>query len=379
VRELLALGTMHVRSSVRGRGVRAGLVIFVLGTAATLALPDAAVRGTGLALMGSLFVLLLLVTGLAVGAGRILPEERVAGREAWLAALAPASWKRRLAVVLAAWTLAAGLGAAGGLLLGIVLPLVRPGVMLRAHEPVALPSGAVLATGAAPTALVLSPDAGGRTLEIDVRPLFSRASRVVPVDRVAVAWSARSRGKAAPIRGVLKASARGPLRLTLPAGTSAVRLALRTRHVRLRLTQARRLGAARPTALVLSWTGLLLGLLAGAVAPVAVLVSRGTTGQTASAAALCFLLFGATRGAFVTLAADLDPQGPMALAVGLLRALGGITPDVPILRVVGEAAALRAPGMAAAAWLGPVLAYTVIVTLLACVPVPRRLRAGVNG
>jgi len=371
VAELLALTSRHLRGILRGRGARIGMLLFALGILATLLLPDPAAGGAGVALLGSLLVLVLFVTGLAVAAGSVLPEDRVAGREGWLSALAPAGWQRRLSVILAAWLLAVGFGAVGGLVIGIALPLARPGVALRAHAPVPLPAGAVLTAGGAPVRIEAVP--GGSDLEIDVRPLFSRTSSFAPVDRAEVSWTAADGS-----HGVIQASARGPLRLAVPDGATDLRLALRTPRIRLRLTAGRSLGAPRSIPLTLAWTGFLLGLLAAAVVPVAVLVSRTTTGQTASAAAVCLLLLGTTRHLLVSLAADLDVQGGLAFASGLLHALGRIAPDVPLLHLIGEAAALHAPGAAASALVLPVLAYTAVVGCLACVPAPRVLREGVN-
>jgi len=367
--ELYALTVRHLRSTLRGRAARAGAVIFVLGLGAALLLPDGT-RG-GLVLLAGLLVLVLFVSGFAVGAGAALPEDRVAGREAWLAALAPPAWKRRLAVVLAGWLLAVGMGLAGGIVVGALASVVRPDLTLRAHRAVPMPAGAVLAVGKPAVTLDLQPDADHADLEIDVRPLY-RLADGMPVDRVAIAWQAGGDS------GVLQASARGPLRLRPGPAARSVRLELQTQRVRLRLGDARRLGGTRAPLLAIAWTGLLLGLLAGAVAPVAVLFSRATTVQTAAAAAFVLLLFGATKHVLITLASDLQPEGWLSIAPGLLRASAWIAPDVPLLHLIAEAGALRAPGLGAAGLLLPALLYTVLASVPACVPAPRALATGVN-
>ncbi len=367
--ELSALTSRHLRATLRGRAARVGAVLFLLGLAAAVVLPDAR-RGGGLALLGSLLVLTFFVSGFAVGAGAALPEDRVAGREAWLAALAPQGWKRRLAVVVSGWLLAVGMGLFGGLAVGGLVAALRPALPLRAHSAVALPAEAVLAAGGASVTIDLAPGASHRDLELDVRPLFRLSG--VPVDRVRVAWQAGA------AQGALLASVRGPLRLQPPAGATSVRLALETPRVRLRLVAARRLGPEQAPWLGVTWAGLLLGLLAGTVVPVAVLFSRVTTAQTASAVAFLLLLFGASKHTLITLAGDLEPEGLMAFAPGLLHAVSWIAPDAPLWHIVAEAGALRAPGAAAAGLLLPALLYTVVVALLACVPAPRCCATGVN-
>ncbi|MDJ0520550.1 MAG: hypothetical protein QNJ90_00595 [Planctomycetota bacterium] len=366
--ELVALTSRHLRATLRGRATRAGAVLFVLALAATLLLPDAS--GGGLLLLAGLLVLTFFVSGFAVGAGAALPEDRVAGREAWLASLAPPGWKRRLAVVLAAWSLAVVMGVLGGLAVGGLALIARGDLALDTHEPIALPERALLAPGAAPTAVALPPGGAGRTLEIDVKPLY-RLQRAPP-DRVRIAWSAAGQ------RGTLEASARGPLRLVPPAGANSIELALETQRIRLRLAEARRLEPAGSPLVAIVWTGLLLGLLAGAVAPIAVLVSRATTGQTASAAAFLLLLFGATKHGLIGMAADLHIGGWLAFAPDLLRTVAWIAPEAPLLHLVAEAGALRAPGVAAAGLVLPALLYTAITAVPACVPAPAALSRGVN-
>jgi hypothetical protein len=366
--ELLALTSRHLRTTLRSRAARAGAVCFLLALAATTLLP-AGSQG-GLLLLAGLLVLALFVSGFAVGAGAALPEDRVAGREAWLAALAPPAWKRRLAVVLAAWILTVSMGLLGGLAIGLLTLFSGRGLELHAHETVALRGQPLLTAGAEPAVIDLPAGGIGEQLEIDVRPLYRLDG--VPVDRVRIAWEA---GGAS---GTFEASARGPLTLAPPAAARSLRLTLATQRVRLRLTAARRLAPGPGPLLAVVWTGLLLGLLAAAVAPVAVLVSRGTTAQTASAAAFLLLLFGATKEGLIEMAADLDLGGWLAFAPDLLRGCAWIAPDAPLLHLVAEAGALRAPGVAALGLVLPALLYTALACVPACVPAPARFSAGVN-
>lgn len=367
--ELLALTSRHLRTTLRARAVRAGALCFVLALVATTLLP-AASQG-GLLLLSGLLVLALFVSACAVGAGAALPEDRVAGREAWLAALAPPAWKRRLAVVVASWTLTVATGVLGGLAVGVLALASGRDMDLNAHTPVPLVGQPLLADGAEPVTIELPQEGGATQLEMDVRPLY-RLSSGAPIDRVRVAWAAAGE------RGAFVASARGPLTLSPPVGATSVRLALETKQVRLRLTAARRLAPAGGPLPAVVWTGLLLGVLAGAIVPVAVLISRGTTAQTASAAAFLLLLFGATKQGLFEMAADLDLGGLLAFAPGFLRGLAWIAPDAPLLHLVAEVGALRAPGVAALGLALPALLYTLLACIPACVSAPARLASGVN-
>ena len=234
-----------------------------------------------------------------------------------------------------------------------------------------MPVGAVLVAGEPAVTLALRTRPRPADLEIDVRPLY-RLTGGVPVDRVAVA----GRPAVPPVSCRRRRAV--PLRLRPHRTHAPSVLALRTPRVRLRLQAARRLGATQSPLLAITWTGLLLGLLAGAVAPVAVLFSRATTVQTAAAAAFLLLLFGATKQALITLAGDLQPEGLLALATGFLRASAWIAPDAPLLHLVAEAGSLRAPGIGAAGLLVPALLYTVVAAVPACVPAPRAFATGVN-
>ena len=322
-----------------------------------------------LVLLGGLFVVLLVVTGFAVGAGTVLPEDRVAGREAWLATLAPPAWKRRLAVVLSGWLLAVGLGLVGGTLAGVVGTLVRDDIVPRAARAVPMPEARMIG-GSEPLRIALPADADpGSELELEVRPLIRGMNLI---DAATVVWSTETGS------GSLRVPVRGPIRLVPPEGSREVGLAIMTRNVRMRLVEARLLGRARAPVPVLAWVGLLLGLCAGAVAPVAVLLSRVTTGQTAAAGAFCLLLLGAVKGGMRELAARLEPEGFQSVVPVLLEGFAWLAPDAPILAVLVEATDQRAPPLGAFGLVLPALAYTVVVAVLASVPAPARLREGAN-
>ena len=361
--ELLALTQRHLRTTLRSRGARVAAATFLLTAGAAPLLVGPGAEGASLLLLVLLLVIVLFVTGFAAGAGTVLPEDRVAGREAWLAALAPPGWKRRLSVVLAGWLLVAGLGLAAGAVAGVVVRIAQPTVDLRiAH---ALPlAGTPLLGGGAPVVIALPPaGAGLREIEIDVRPLFAGYEEA-PVDRVEVLWSTGA------AQGRVPASVRGPVRILPPEGAGRIELALLTPRVRLRLVAARRLGPARATIPTLAWAGLLLGLFAGAVVPVGVLVSRATSGQTAAAAAFSVLLLGTVKGGLLDLAARLAPTGLTSVVPALLGAFAHLAPNVRLLELLAETSAQRAPALGVLATAGPTLLYTVLVAALACVPPP---------
>lgn len=368
--ELCALVGRHLREMTRGRLARTALVLFVIGIALAAWLGARSEQAAALMLLSAVLVLTLLVAGASLGAGGVLPEDRVAGREEWLATLSPPAWKRRLSAALAGWLLAMGLGLVGGLVAGASVALLRSDVELRSSLPL---EGAI--PEFLPDAVVLPADAlSGEprcTLELDVRPRFR--SMHAAVDRVEVWW--KTEGGEDTVREV---SVRGPLRIELGPDSRAVALDVVTRGVELRVTGARILGAAVSPVLSLALAGLLLGLLVGCVAPVAVLISRRTTGQTAAAAACCLLLYGAVKGALLTFAGDLALGNAGVVASGVLRGVGLLAPDAPLLGVLTETAAFRAatPGGLSVAL--PALLYGAVALALVALPAPRRFTEGTN-
>ena len=377
VTELLALIGRHLREITRDRLTRAVVVLFAVGIAVALYVGSQAVHGDALVVVAVLVFLAVGVAGVAVGVGSALPEDRVAGREAWLSTLAPAAWKRRVAAALAGWLLAVAGGALGGLLAGLAASIVPPAPVLHASRAVPVPAEAFVPAapdageaGATWTLPWAPPAQAGATLDLDVRPRFRRL--VTPIDRVDLAWTCGAR------QGELTTSVRGSVRIPLESGDDALQLASRTPHVDVRVLGARILCGPVPPPLALTLAGLLLGLLAGSVAPVAVLVSRATTGQTAAAAAACLLFFGTTRGALLDLATGIQGEGASAVASTVFGVVSRLAPDTPMFHVVSELSALRALGPAALALALPALLYTAVVLLLVAVPAPRARFEGVD-
>jgi hypothetical protein len=67
------------------------------------------------------------------------------------------------------------------------------------------------------------------------------------------------------------------------------------------------------------------------------------------------------------------------VAQELLGGLAGLAPDVPLPRLLGEVAALRAPALGGLDLVASALLWTLVVLLLVAAPLPARLRAGVDG
>lgn len=379
MRELGALLALHLRTVGRSRLARTIALILVLGlVGVTLAVGGRGDEASALTVLAALLVVALLAAGAAVSVGAILPEDRVSGRDEWLATLAPPSWKRRVAAALGGWALAAGLGLLGGLLAGGLVAALHPDTRFATHAAVPLPAGARVPAAAREgqegaawvLALPAEVGSGARRLELDVRPRFPRFA--VLVNRVDVTWAS------AGARGEMEVPVTGTIRLALPAGARRLRLALRSSDVSLRVLAARLLGTGRSPPVALAWAGLIVGLLAGAVAPVGVFVSRGTTGQSAVAAAAVLLLVGVLKHDLLALAADLDLQGAAGAATLVLRAAAHLAPDAPLLAVLGEANALRSCEGAGLAPILPALLYTAVALALAALPLPSRLAARAN-
>jgi hypothetical protein len=372
--ELAALFALHLRAVSRSRLARTVAILLAAGLLAAAAFGGASPLAVG----GALLLVALLAAGAALSAGAVLPEDRVSGRDEWLATLAPPSWKRRLAAALCGWALAAAVGLAGGVVAGGLVTLLDPDARFSTHEAVPVFGRALVPAapeegqeGAAWALALPAQDGGGaRAVELDVRPWYPRYA--VPVHRAALTWAG---GGAS---GALEVPVRGTIRLDLPAEARSLRLALRSRHVNLRVLAVRLLGSGRPAWLALAWAGLVVGLLAGAVAPVAVFVSRRTTGQTAVAAAACLLLFGIVKVDLLALASDLELHRGAWFATFVLRSTSHLAPDVPLLGVLGETGALRSYESQGLAPLLPALVYTAAALLLATLPVPRRLAARAN-
>lgn len=365
--EVWTLTARLLRTTLRSRAALATVLVFMLGVlvAAWLGVRESHV--TGVLLFGPLALLAFVVTGAAVGASSVLPEDRAAGREEWLATLAPPAWKRRLAAVLSGWLLAVLLGTAGGLLLGALTAGLRPDVSLRTHRPLALPQETVSAGAQRPVVLELVPVArSGDVVEVEVRPRFRLHGPGGLVNRLRLRWRAGAE------QGEREVSARGAVRFEPPEGAARLELTSATPNVQLRVVAARWLGPQCSPVWALGLTGLLLGILAGAAAPIGVLLSRQTTGQTAAAAAFSLLLLGAARESLLAFAGSLEADGWTGGAPAVLQTVVWLAPDVAVFGVIEQVLAGLVPaGLPVAA-----LIYTVLATGVACVPAPRLGRSG---
>lgn len=365
--ELLALIGRHLREMTRGRLARTAIILFLLGVVLAAWLGARSEQAGSLMLLAALLVLTLLAAGAALGAGGALPEDRIAGREQWLATLAPPAWKRRVAAALAGWLLALGLGTCGGAVAGLALSALRPDLELRASTPLGTFDGVALSDR--PDGWALEVRRTGM-VDIDVRPRYRRVEALV--DRVELEVVSNGRPES------LTASVRGPIRFVVERVPQTVRLRVLTPGVTLHVREARLLHEIVSPLRALTLAGLLLGLLVGGVAPLAVFISRATTGQTAAAAACCLLLFGTVKGALLALAGDLDVGGPGALASYVLRAVGMLAPDTRLLSIYAETGALRAPQLAHLGAAVPALIHGLVAFALVALPVPRRLVEGAN-
>ncbi len=375
--ELLALTFRHLREMTRGRLARAALVLFVVALVLAAWLGTRSAQAESLMLLGLVVAVALLAAGAALSAGGALPEDRVAGREEWLATLAPPAWKRRAAAALAGWTLAVALGTLGGFTAGIGVRILRPDVALRPSQALGNFDGHLL-TADTPEWWELdiprtktNPEMWDRWLEVEVQPRYR--SMLVPIDRVDIA--VETDGVVVGKARTVTTSVRGPIRVELGKDHS-VRMRLLTAGVALRVGAVRTVNTKGSTVFALGWAGFLIGLLAGCVAPLAVLVSRLTTGQTAVAAACLLLLFGVVKGPLLTLAADLELGGAGEVAAKVLRGVGYLAPDASLLPLFGETAAHRVAGGIGLA--GPALLYGLVCLLLVSLPAPRRFTEGTN-
>ncbi len=383
MRELVSLAGRHVRSALRARAAWVLGVVYLLALIALGLFPASHSGGGGTLVFLVLGALAAVLGGVAASAGGALPADRQRGRTEWLGSLAPARWKHRLAVVLATFVLTLGCGLLGGIGAGATLSLAAPDFELRTTEPVALPrdgSGARLvltaATGgveAGHPVTIRLPDgtrAGDARLELDVRPRVeldpeAGHSAATLVDTLPI--GIQIEGQEPERRTV---SVRRPLRITLPLTATSVTLVNHGSRAHLRLLRARVLGQERSPFLAMVLAGLVLGLMAAAVAPLAVFLSRFTSGATASAAALALLLFGSAKGALLGLASDLDYSGTGAWAFGLLEAVGQVAPRIEITACLTELAGGRSFDSVGAWGLLPLLLYAAIGLTLVAVPIP---------
>ncbi|MHC5009567.1 MAG: hypothetical protein ACYTG6_01310 [Planctomycetota bacterium] len=372
MREFPALVLRHLRAALRGRGARTLAIAAVITLGGTLLLPSA-----GTAAASTLILVALLLTGVfafgtAAASGTLLPADRIQGREEWLATLAPPGVQRRLATAVAGMLLALGVALASAVIVGLVLgaggrgPEVRAAAPLPAFEGTLLPAG----DGTEGHAVVVVPGAGGgpRTLEVRLAPRYLRESATnVPAE---VAWTmGGEQGRATPAHGA-------PFRLDLPPDVETVALASASPDIALVVREARLLEGARSLFASLLLAGVLLGVGAASLAPIAVAVSRWTSGATAVTAPLVLVLAGGLR----PLLADVPTtSGDWAQRAGLevVRFASRLAPDMSALSVLAEPGAGRALSAADLGAALPLLLYAVAGLVLVLLPFgSRALREG---
>lgn len=372
--EILVLARRHLQGALRSRAARVAALIYLAAVLVAIWGPRSATAAGGTLVLFALVALTLLVYAVASGVGNGLPDDRRSGRLEWLRTTAPPAWKHRAALVVAGWTLALLAGLFGGVVAGLAATVAAPEFDLHRSSAVPLPGGTALlvrrppdgASEGPPLTVVLpGPVPADGQVELELRPQFESAR--VLVDFAELDWRSDTGGS-----GAVHASVWRALRLQVPAGTREITLVNRTPHVGVRIRRARMLSpAAAPVFLLIAGAGLLLGFMAGAAAPVGVVISRFTSGTTASIAAFLVLLYGSLAQSLLGLLQGFDVEGFVRVARTLLLTLGWFAPHLPTAELIGEYASGRTFGVAAATWLPQLLVHTAVLTLLAAVPLPR--------
>ena len=365
--ELQALVVRHLREAGRSRGVRVSMLALGLLLLAVLLGLGGDGHASSTALLAGLVGAGVAAVAAAAAGGTVLPADRVEGREAWLATLAPPTALRRLPAVLGGSILAVAVGLGACVLLALLLPLVAPDLAVRRAAALAVAPGTRLPRGEPEEGLLLAvPERSGDALSLAVvfRPLyFGDPSRADVGSPLRVTWShAGSRGTATLAYG-------RRVVFDLPPGTESVRLASASRAADLYVTEAHVLGAHAPLFATLLLAGLLLGGVAGLLSPFAVALSRFTSGATAVLATLLLALVGASRSFFLGLA----PTGGGAtedLGLEVVGFVARLAPDLSVLGALGDPLAGRALPVAALAGLLPLLPWAVVATLAAVLPLP---------
>ena len=357
----LWLASRHWKTARRSRGTR---VLLALGLVA-LGLVVWSTSGSTSALAGFL-VVGALGLGAAAWAGGLLPGDRREGREAWLATLVPWGWVRRTAAAAAGVGLALVVAVAGSLLLGVILRARDPALVTRATEPQPELLGARLRSGPETFSLAGSVE-GTRTLEL----VFG--VRYGSIDDAGRKLNLRHQAGDGVAQTTLLAY-RAPFRLSLAEGVDRVELTNETPGCELVVREARVLGKPRPAFWTFLLAGLILAATSVAVAPMAVAVSRRTSGPTASAVVLVLVLAGVVHAGLgdLSTAAAADGGDLQALGTRIVGATAAVAPDLSAsLSLLAEPAGGRAlhPG---AVWraLLPLLLYGAIGFVLVCVPLP---------
>jgi hypothetical protein len=162
------------------------------------------------------------------------------------------------------------------------------------------------------------------------------------------------------------------LEVALPEGALSVTLRNETSDAALFAIGAWRLREPGSWWVSMLLAGIALGVTAGVLAPIAVLVSRFTSAPTAVAAALVLALTGLARPWLVGLlppGADLK-QG---LALRTVEGAARLAPDVAGIRLLGEPGVGRALEWTGLGVVLPTIAYALVALLLVALPAPRGL------
>lgn len=370
MREVPALMGRHLRTALRSRGA---LLLAVVGLLALVAVSTLATGGGGArstVVLGGLVVVGTLAFGVAASTGSLLPADRAEGREAWLATLAPGGGSRRAAAALAGMTLTLFVALAGAAILALVLPFVLPDAGVRASLDLAAPVGerlrAIDRMGHALRLPVGEAGVPGRTLEVVFQPRYQDWSAVG--QPLAVAWRAEA-GDAPVDQGTQILAYGSPFRLDLRAEADAVVLTNPGRNVDLFVREVHVLGAERSLLWSLLLAGLVLGVAAAAVAPLAVLISRWTSAPTATTAGLVVVLAGGLR----LVLPDLTPPDrgwTQDLGLGIVDTAARLAPDLEPLALLAVPGAGRALEVSHLVPLGPLVAYALVALVLVVLPLP---------
>ena len=364
MRDVLGFVGMDLRGALRARGAKGWAVFSLAALALTLAFaPGAsALAGTWFAwVVGGLALLL------AAAGGALLPGDRLEGRADWLATLGPSAARRRAGAALATAALAVGGALAAALTVGLLAPPLGLARETLAARPVRLDrpvSCRDASAGGAPRRIRgdLGPALGsaGR-LEVETRPRLGRTGART-AGPVTVAYAAGGEV------GSVEVAWRGRLVVPLVAGTQTVDLDLVAGEQDLLLVRAWVLGAPQPFLLSWLWAGLLLGLAAACVAPLAVTLSRVTSGPTAAGAAVVVVLVAAMRSVLPEAALSAAPGAVEQSARKILEVALALAPDLSGLSAAVEPAAGRALGPDCLRALGPLLPHALAWSLLLLTP-----------
>lgn len=358
MREAIALTARHLRVALRRPGTWAAGLLALLALAAVFLSTRGSTR-----ISASLLTVGLFAFGAGAWAGGLLPADRAEGRETWLATLRPTAALRRLGAACAGIGLALGVAGLGALGVGLALRAASPERSVRAVEVLPAPVGALLDAGGGALAVDVSAASGASTLELALSSRYLRreATGDAPNLRVQV-------GDGAAV--ALELPRGSPLYVDVPAGATRVVVTNESPAIQLVVREARRLGSERSLVLSVVLAGLILGVGAAVIAPLAVAVSRYTSGPTAAAAGLVIAVAGGLHllleDVAVVVGGELEEAGLVVLDVA-----ARLAPDLRPLGVFTAPGQGHALGLSAVWGLAPVVLYGLVALMLALVPLPR--------